>query len=320
MLCNYLVSLALVHTGLSCSVYIQPGERLCLDNVEGYLGADCSGLVNILNVTQPCLGECPQEYPVLNGDGSCSECEGTVCPQCLQDQVWCGAESSCRAKSLPCGGQCSLHLYPLLGGDGQCVSCPRGETWCAGEARCVDKYTTPCDGMCEHGRLCNQTMSCIGWDSPCGSQCEYGEHCKVTDTCNSSFEPCGGECGPDRRLCDGYCITEEEPCGTTCSPHRQYCMQAASCLESNQTCPCPPYKWGCCLYRAADESLTTDYQEDQECEQQCDLADTDSSPRSHCRVEMSAATSWVREGYCHPSYTHTRQENSTKCVIKYVDL
>merc|ERR1712115_209678 len=120
MFSHYLVSLTIfLPCALCCSVYIQPGERLCLDNAEGYLGADCTGLINILNLTQPCGEDCP------------------------------------------------LHLYPLLGAEGHCVSCPRRERWCVGEKRCMDKYTTPCLGVCQHGRLCNETQSCIGWDSPC---------------------------------------------------------------------------------------------------------------------------------------------------------
>merc|ERR1712115_589386 len=153
-----------------------------------------------------------------------------------------------------------------------------------------------------------------------------------TNTCISTYEPCGGQCGAQRRLCDGYCITEEEPCGSTCSPSRHYCMQSSSCLESIEKCPCPPNNWGCCMFRDADGSLTTldpnigsNPKEEkmdhfQECEQQCDLSDTDPSPYDDCRVEMATCTSWVRQGYCHPSYTHTHQLNSTKCVIKYVDL
>jgi len=85
------------------------------------------------------------------------------------------------------------------------------------------------------------------------------------------------------------------------------------------------------MFRDADGSLTTldpnvgtnlKKMEDsfQECEQQCDLSDTDTSPYDDCRVEMTTSTSWVRKGYCHPSYTHIHQLNSTKCVIKYVDL
>jgi len=86
------------------------------------------------------------------------------------------------------------------------------------------------------------------------------------------------------------------------------------------------------MFRDADGSLTTldpnvetnlkEKMEDsfQECEQQCDLSDTDTSPYDDCRVEMTTSTSWVRKGYCHPSYTQIHQLNSTKCGIKYIDL
>eukprot|EP00092_Neocalanus_flemingeri_P066370 GFUD01080836.1.p1 GENE.GFUD01080836.1~~GFUD01080836.1.p1 ORF type:complete len:325 (+),score=79.63 GFUD01080836.1:86-1060(+) len=312
MLAPLVMILSIVKSGFSCSPFCPDGEGLCLDNVEGNIGADCTGLVGCWGWNQTCMGECPQENPVLSEDGlSCSACDaaGDDCPQCSTEEFWCGAEKECKKKTSQCNGGCPLLLYPVFTPDGECLPCSGHEQWCAPEQRCLDSYTEACNGECQHWtkRFCNETSTCMDNDAPCGDQCEsYYTFCTYSQTCNYEHEPCGGVCAPHLRLCGDRCISEDRPCNATCPPDLQYCMLSYSCLQSHQTCPCPPDTWGCCMYQAEDGSITNKYQPDQQCQQQCDLADTDTNPTYPCIVEMRDSTSWstfwLTVGKCHPKF------------------
>ena len=96
---NIVISIFLIFLILStcngCSVSCNSSQefRVCVDNAQGWIAADCSGFVGCVHVTQPCGGECPRQYPVISEDGlQCGACyelanDGEpvqVCPQCAE--------------------------------------------------------------------------------------------------------------------------------------------------------------------------------------------------------------------------------------------
>ena len=96
MFSQFLSSCLIFHLFLTgseaCSYSCDPEHRACLDNAWGTVSADCSGCVNM---TQPCVGECPPDYPVMGEDGlSCQQCQEDtadggeeLCPQCQDREL-----------------------------------------------------------------------------------------------------------------------------------------------------------------------------------------------------------------------------------------
>ena len=153
-------------TSHACSFSCEPDERTCLDNIWGTVTADCSGFLGCLNMTEPCAGTCPPEYPVLSEDGlSCAQCQEEdgeeLCPQCKEGEVWCRAEQACQPRAAPCGGQCSL-LYPVMTSQ-TCLPCQEYSRWCREEGKCFDPESEPCGGECHSLGLtfCPGTGTCL---------------------------------------------------------------------------------------------------------------------------------------------------------------
>merc|ERR1712002_696756 len=98
---NSLLCLAvLVVVGDGCNT--DCGEDMvCTDNLQGYYDSECVGFLGCVNDTTPCAGICTFEYPVLSNDGlSCTNCtEAGECPRCWEDEVWCGVEGLCKART-----------------------------------------------------------------------------------------------------------------------------------------------------------------------------------------------------------------------------
>ena len=273
--------------------YFEPENFWCTDPdgaVFGSIqGTSCDGQLGCRGPTEPCLGECREDNPVLSEDGkSCSKCEGDFCSPCSKtEQFWCGASQTCLNKRQSCGGKCPNLRYPVIAPKGQCNPCPDGQTWCPQASECVDR-SGPCNGRCVGlgKRFCNETNSCIDNTAACGNP-----------SLNSVYtQACIGV--QNRRLCykstGTTCVSNDQPCLATCPPNLHFCLQTYSCLSSPESCPCPADKWGC--------SILNDTMGEQ---QECNLQDTDTNPVDRCRMVKDADVYSVRyldAEECHPNY------------------
>ena len=152
------------------------------------------------------LGYCPKTNSCLDYKESC---DGSCMRDAYVELTYCSLEDKCKFKYdtiQPCNAKCE-DFYIFCDLTHECLwvndfkyetincsrRCPINRAWCEEETKCYDPLIEPCNQDCKnyhpHNIYCNETNTCIQYDSVCGEKCVSDNYIysSSSKTCSYDF-------------------------------------------------------------------------------------------------------------------------------------